>query len=222
MNLITLITTVGYLGVAGIVFAESGLLIGFFLPGDSLLFTAGFLASQGVFRIDALIALCAIAAVSGDSVGYAFGRRMGPKIFAREDSIFFHRDHLARAQRFYEHHGAKTIVLARFVPVVRTFAPVLAGVGRMRYPRFLAYNVLGGLLWAAGLPLLGFQLGSVVPGIDRYLLPIVLGIILLSISPGIVHVLRDPSARASLVAGARRAWARLTKRRPRNVGARKD
>lgn len=189
-DLPALLELVGYAGVFAIVFAESGLLIGFFLPGDSLLFTAGFLASQDVFRIVPLILLCFIAAVSGDSVGYAFGHRIGRKIFTREDSLFFHRQHLLRAERFYAKHGGKTIVLARFLPVVRTFAPILAGVGAMRYARFLAYNVFGGFLWAVGLTLLGYFLGSLIPDIDRYLLPIVLGIIILSVLPTAFHVLR--------------------------------
>ena len=131
-DLIAIIKTTGYIGIFSIIFAESGLLIGLFFPGDSLLFTAGFLASQGFLRISILMAGSFVAAVIGDSVGYSFGLRMGPKIFKKEDSFFFHKDHLLRAQNFYAKHGGKAIILARFMPIVRTFAPILAGVGNMR------------------------------------------------------------------------------------------
>ncbi len=200
MDLRTLIESVGYLGITGIVFAESGLFVGAFLPGDSLLFTAGFLASQGIFDIRILMLLTFIAAVVGDSVGYAFGRHMGPKIFNREDSLLFHRDHLMHAEKFYEKHGGKTIIIARFMPVVRTFAPILAGVGRMHYPAFLMYNVVGGLLWAVGLSYLGYFLGNSIPNVDRYLLPIIGSIILVSIAPSIIHLARDHQYRHALIA----------------------
>ncbi|MDO8599662.1 MAG: VTT domain-containing protein [bacterium] len=201
MDLVHLIIGFGYVGITAVIFAETGLLVGFFLPGDSLLFTAGFLASQGIFHIVPLISLCAIAAVAGDGLGYAFGVRVGPKIFAREDSILFHRDHVDRARRFYERHGPKAIVLARFVPFARTFVPILAGVGAMRYSRFLAYNIIGAGLWAIGIPLLGYSLGRTIPGIDHYLLPIIALILLLSVSPGIIHILRNREDRRRVVAG---------------------
>ncbi|MBI2552775.1 VTT domain-containing protein [Candidatus Uhrbacteria bacterium] len=197
-DLISLIKAAGYFGVFGIVFAESGLLIGFFFPGDSLLFTAGFLASQGFLNIWVLALGSFICAVAGDGVGYAFGRRVGPAIFKRENSFWFHKDHLERAHRFYEAHGGKTIILARFMPIVRTFAPIIAGVGVMRYSTFFMYNVIGGALWAIGMSMLGFFLGSVVPNIDRYLLPIIVGIIFLSVLPSIIHILRDKTMRAQL------------------------
>lgn len=198
IDLIELIKAVGYLGLFGIVFAESGLLIGFFFPGDSLLFTAGFLASQGFLDIWLLLALTFIAAVVGDNVGYAFGASIGPGLFKREDSFFFHKDHLERARLFYERHGGKTIILARFMPIVRTFAPILAGVGRMHYPTFITFNLIGGFLWAIGITLLGYFLGSIIPGIDRYLLPIILLIIFLSILPGIIHVIKTKEHRDHL------------------------
>jgi len=182
-----LIKTIGYLGLFAIIFAESGLFVGFFLPGDSLLFTAGFLASQGFLELPIVILVCFIGAVVGDNVGYAFGRRVGPAIFKRDDSIFFHRSHVQRAREFYGKHGIKTIVLARFVPIVRTFAPILAGVGEMHYRTFVIYNIIGAIFWAIGIPVLGFFLGSLIPDVDRYLLPIIGLIILLSISPGIFH-----------------------------------
>lgn len=203
-DLVELLRAGGYLAVFGIVFAESGLLIGFFLPGDSLLFTAGFLASQGVFGIVPLALGCFVAAVIGDSVGYTFGHRIGRRIFTREDSLFFHRKNLLRAEAFYAKHGGKTIVLARFLPVIRTFAPILAGVGRMHYPRFLAYNVVGGALWGIGLTVAGYFLGSAIPGVDRYLLPIVAAIIIVSILPTAFHLLRHAEDRARITQGVRR------------------
>lgn len=178
-----LVAAFGLVGVFAIVFAESGLFFGFFLPGDSLLFTAGLLASQGHFNIVLLWLGCTIAAIGGDSVGYAFGKRVGPKVFFREDSLFFHKKHIDRTRAFYEKHGKKTIVLARFVPIVRTFAPILAGVGEMEYRTFLSYNIIGGVLWSTLLIFLGYGLGSVVPSIDRYLLPIVFAIIVISFLP---------------------------------------
>lgn len=199
-DLITLIKTAGYLGVAAIVFAESGLFIGFILPGDSLLFTAGFLASQGFFNPLILITVVFPAAVLGDNFGYAFGRRVGPKIFTREDSLLFHKENLERARMFYEKYGAKTIVLARFLPIIRTFAPILAGVGKMRYATFFAYNLTGAALWGIGISLLGYFLGAMIPGIDRYLVPIVLLIIFVSFLPTAIHVLKDQTYRARIIA----------------------
>src|SRR3989344_2710775 len=184
---VLLIKTAGDVGLFAIIFAESGLLVGFFFPGDSLLFTAGFLASQDYLNIWLLVLLAFLGAVLGDSVGYAFGRRAGPKIFKREDSLFFHKDHIRKAEVFYEEHGPKTIVLARFLPVIRTFAPIVAGIGKMQYSTFLLYNIIGGALWGVGMPLLGYWLGSVVPNIDRYLVPIIVGIIVVSLLPTLWH-----------------------------------
>src|SRR3989344_9356208 len=188
-DLATFIKAAGYLGLLGIVFAESGLFLGFFLPGDSLLFTAGFLASQGYFNIIVLIILCFIGAVLGDSVGYAFGKKTGPILFTKEDSLMFKKSHLEKARIFYETHGGKTIVLARFMPVIRTYAPIIAGVGVMRYRVFLFYNIIGAALWAIGLPLLGYFLGNIIPDVDKYIIPIVIVIIIASIAPPIIHIL---------------------------------
>ena len=210
-DLIALVKTVGYAGLTFIVFAESGLLIGFFFPGDSLLFTAGFLASQEVLNVYLLVPLMFVAAVAGDSAGYAFGRKMGPAIFKREDSIIFHKAHLERARVFYERHGGKTIVLARFMPIVRTFAPILAGVGNMNYRTFLFFNLIGGALWAIGLTLLGFFLGSVVPNVDRYLLPIIALIIFISVLPSVIHILRDHTMRAQLYTSLKQVLNKLKK-----------
>jgi membrane-associated protein len=204
LSLLELLPIIGYAGITGIVFAESGLLIGFFLPGDSLLFTAGFLASQGIFTIWWLCLLSFIAAVTGDSVGYWFGHRVGRKIFQREESLLFHKHNLERAEQFYKKHGGKTIILARFMPVVRTFAPILAGVGDMTYSKFLTYNVVGGAAWGIGIPLAGYYLGTLIPDIDKYLIPIVLGIIIVSLLPTAIHMLKKKDDRARLLAALKR------------------
>lgn len=194
-NVEQLIKTVGLIGITAIVFAESGLLIGFFLPGDSLLFTAGLLSSTGIFNIHILALFCFIAAVLGDSVGYAFGHKVGRRLFQKEESFFFHKKNLIRAENFYKKHGKKTIILARFMPFIRTFAPIVAGIGSMNYPTFLSYNVIGGLLWAVGLTYAGFFLGKLIPDIDKYLLPIIFLIVFLSILPGILHFMKDKGTR---------------------------
>lgn len=191
MHLETILPTIGYIGIFAVIFAESGLFIGFFLPGDSLLFTAGFLASQGIFDIKLLSMLCFIAAVTGDSVGYAFVRHIGPRLFTREDSWLFHRKHLARAQHFYEKYGKKTIVIARFMPIVRTFAPIVAGIGNMHYRTFVTYNIIGGFLWGVGVTVTGFFLGKVIPDVDKYLIPIVIVIIIASILPSVIHLIKE-------------------------------
>ena len=193
IDLPALIKSMGYAGVWAMVFAESGLLVGFFLPGDSLLFTAGFLASQNFLNVWLLILGAAICAILGDSVGYTTGHRYGRRLFRREDSWLFHKDHLNKAQRFYDLHGGKAIVLARFLPIIRTFAPITAGIGKMHYPTFLAYNLAGGLLWTVGLTLAGFFLGSLIPDVDHYLLPIVGLIVLISVIPPLFHLWKERS-----------------------------
>jgi membrane-associated protein len=190
-NLPQLIQSIGYVGIWIIVFAESGVLIGFFLPGDSLLFTAGFLASKHLLNIWLLLPTTFVCAVLGDSVGYFTGKHLGPRLFNKADSLFFHRDHLVKAQKFYDKHGGKTIILARFMPLVRTFAPIVAGMGSMRYRTFLVYNIAGGLSWTAGLLLMGYYLGRLVPDVDRYLLPVIGLIVLVSIVPSLWHLYQE-------------------------------
>jgi membrane-associated protein len=193
VDLQDLIKAVGYVGLFAIVFAESGLLIGFFLPGDSLLFTAGFLASLGFLDLTTMIVLLAIAAITGDQVGYAFGRKVGPALFRREDSIWFHKKHLERAHAFYEKHGGKTIVLARFMPIVRTFAPIVAGAGQMDYRKFVIYNVAGGLLWVVSMLCGGYLFGQLLPAeqVDKYLLPVIALIVIVSVAPSVIHLYRE-------------------------------
>ena len=185
------IKAIGLFGVILVVFAETGLLIGFLLPGDSLLFTAGFLASQGYFDIHALSHGCFAAAVIGNMTSYTFGQRVGRKLFERPNSRFFKHEHLARAHAFYEKYGPVALVLARFMPVVRVFAPIVAGVGEMNYKQFMIYNLVGGAVWVYGLTWLGYGLGKTVPDVDKYLMPIVLVIIAISVLPPIIHALQE-------------------------------
>lgn len=181
----------GVFVVALVIFAESGLLVGFFLPGDSLLFTAGFLASQGIINIHLLALTCFIGAVVGDSFGYAFGKRMGPRLVNKPDGKIFKKKYIAQAEAFYEEHGKKTIVLARFTPIVRTFAPIVAGLGNMNYRTFLAYNVVGGALWTIGLTYAGYFLGRSIPGIRDNLEPIILLVVFLSLLPSLYHFFKE-------------------------------
>ncbi len=190
-----LIKSIGLFGVWAIIFAESGLLFGFFLPGDSLLFTAGFIASQpGFFDIRSLVFGAFVCAVLGDNVGYATGYRFGRQLFQKEDSRLFQKKHLVKTQNFYEKHGKKTIVLARFMPIVRTFAPIVAGIAAMRYRTFMFYNLIGGFIWTFGLTLMGYFLGKSIPDVDQYLLPIVAGIIVVSFAPSVIHIIQDHRA----------------------------
>jgi len=190
MNPKSLIEAFGTLGLFAIVFAESGLLVGFFLPGDSLLFTAGLLASKGALNLPVIMAGCALAAIAGDQVGYAIGRRAGPALFNRPDSRFFQKKNVERAHAYFDKNGPKTVILARFIPVIRTFTPVVAGVGQMDYRRFVTFNVVGGTLWGAGVTLLGYTLGASVPSIDRYLLPVILLIVAVSFVPVVLELLK--------------------------------
>lgn len=205
IDLVTFIQTVSILGVALVIFAESGLLIGFFLPGDSLLFTAGFLMFTGVLNVNIFVAIPVlfIAAALGDSVGYAFGRRAGPRIFNKPDARLFKQEYIKRAQNFYDKHGAKTIILARFIPIVRTFAPIIAGAGNMPYRRFVFFNVIGAFIWTAGVTGAGYFLGSWfrVAGldIDKVLLPIIAIIILISVLPPAIHIFKDKKNRAAFI-----------------------
>jgi membrane-associated protein len=193
-HLVTFIQGFGifaYLIIFAIIFAESGLLVGFFFPGDSLLFTAGLFASQGGFNIYALAFGCFVAAVAGDSVGYYTGHKLGRRLFNRDGSLLFPKSHLLKAEAFYEKHGGKTIILARFMPMIRTFAPIVAGIGAMNYSTFLSYNVFGGFLWAVGMSVGGYFLGTLIPDVDKYLLPIIALIVFVSTAPPIYHLLKE-------------------------------
>jgi len=187
----------GYAVLVGIVFTETGLLVGFFLPGDSLLVTAGLVAAAGGLNIWWVNGLLIVAAIVGDSVGYAIGARLGPRLFTREQSLLFNPRHVERTRRFYECHGAKTIVIARFVPIIRTFAPVVAGVGQMRYRRFLVYNVAGGVGWVTSMTWMGYLLGRAVPNIADYIHIVVIVVIVVSMIPIVVEILRERRRRAA-------------------------
>lgn len=197
LDLEHLLLTVGLVGLGAIIFAESGLFFGFFLPGDTLLITAGVLASArpDVFSIESVVFVCFIAAVTGDAVGYTFGRRVGGRLYDRPDSRWFKKKHLQAAEGFYERHGGKTIVMARFLPFVRTFAPIVAGAAHMRYPRFALFNFTGALLWAVGLPVAGYLLGEAMgEELDRWLLVVLAVVFTLSILPTAIHLYRSNPA----------------------------
>ena len=177
----------GYVGLTAIIFAETGLLVGFFLPGDSLLVTAGLLAATtGVFNVWLLGLLLTVASILGNTVGYAIGRAAGPRLFSREDSLLFNKKHLYRAHEFYERHGGKTVIIARFMPIVRTFVPVVAGMGQMGYRRYTLFNVVGGLGWIWSMLFIGYFLGRYIPGVDQHIETVILLVIFLSLLPGII------------------------------------
>lgn len=209
--LLEFITHFGPFAVAAVVFAETGLMVGFFLPGDSLLFTAGFLVQQHIFSINihVFVALLFCASVIGNSTGYFFGQRVGRRLFRRQDSRFFRQEYLTRAEEFYEKHGSKTIILAMFVPIVRTFTPIVAGISRMNYRKFLLFNLIGAAVWIGSFTYLGYFAGSYIraAGINIELAALI--IIALSLLPGVIHILKDPEHRAAI---GRRA-ARLTRRK---------
>lgn len=190
-SLTDLIIHAGYVAFFITIFAESGFLLGFFLPGDSLLFTAGILASQGILNIYVLVVGAIICAIAGDSFGYYLGKKAGEKLFNRPDSRFFKQEYVDKTEAFFQRHGTKTIILARFVPIVRTFAPIMAGVGSMSYKTFISYNVIGGIIWSAGFLLLSYYLGTVIPNIEHYLSYIIVAILVLSVLPILIELIRN-------------------------------
>lgn len=219
MDLIEFIKWGGVIAVAAVIFAESGLLIGFFLPGDSLLFTAGFLTSAGYvpINIHLFVVILFFAAALGDSVGYMFGHRVGRRVFNRPNSLLFKQENVQRASEFYEKHGGKTIIIARFIPAVRTFAPIIAGVAKMPYRTFLMYNVIGALLWAVGMTYLGYFAGnffhSIGLEVDQVLLPLLALIIFISVLPAIYHLMRDKKQRQAIWNGTKRQVKTLLQRK---------
>lgn len=205
----TIVRSGGILLVSIIVFAESGLLVGFFLPGDTLLFGAGLAASQGQISLPILIISVVTAAIVGDNVGYSIGRRTGHRIFKKKDGIIFRQEYLETSEKFYEKHGGKTIIIARFVPIVRTFAPVVAGASKMPRRKFFFYNVIGGIVWGAGMPLLGYLVGNRIPGLDHYIELVIIGVVVLSLLLAFAHVLKDPKTRALLVKKIKDNWSKV-------------
>jgi membrane-associated protein len=193
----SLVRVGGLVGLTAIVFAETGLLIGFFLPGDSLLVTAGLFAARGDLEVVPMIVVLSIAAIVGDTVGYNIGARAGPKLFTRPDSLLFNRKHLITTKEFYERHGPFTIVIARFIPILRTFAPVVAGVGSMEYTRFIVYNVAGGIGWVVTTVLGGYFLGQMVPNIHDHIHKVIAVVIVLSLLPAIIKVAKEKLKRSA-------------------------
>jgi membrane-associated protein len=189
----------GYIGVTAVIFAETGLLIGFFLPGDSLLVTAGLLSTQPQFGLDVWLlgGLLTVAAILGNSLGYAIGQYSGPRLFTRDDSLLFKKKHLFRAQTFYEKHGGKTLVIARFMPIVRTFVPVVAGLARMPFRAYTAYNVLGAIAWIWSMLFIGYFLGRYIPGVEHHIEKVILAVIFLSLLPGLISWQRERSRAAA-------------------------
>ncbi|MBN1440602.1 MAG: VTT domain-containing protein [Anaerolineales bacterium] len=214
IDLIELIRTVGYIGIIAIIFAESGLFFGFFLPGDSLLLTAGLLAARGELNLWVLLLTLTPAAILGDNVGYWFGKKAGPPIFSRENSLLFRRKNLLAAKAFYEKHGGKTITIARFMPFIRTFAPIVAGAVEMEYRRFMLFNLVGALLWAVGVTLAGYFLGQSIPPevLDKYFLIILAAVIFLSALPAMIHAWKE--YRHEVWHKAVDIWNRLFVKRP--------
>lgn len=208
--------------VTAIIFAENGLLIGFFFPGDSVLFTLGFLL-QGTnsFRLEAnihlVVILLIVAAVTGANVGYYFGKKFGPKVFKKPDSLLFKQENVKKAQDFYDKHGGKTIIIARFIPIVRTFAPLIAGVASMKFRTFMTYNIVGGIIWITSITYLGYFLGSILKGlgvdVDMIILPIVAIILLASISPAIIHFIKDKKQRQAIWSATKLQWQKVIERK---------
>ncbi len=198
-DFVELVRAGGLLMLFLIIFAESGMMVGFFFPGDTLLFSAGILAASGVLPIWLTIVVIAAAAIIGDNTGYHIGKHLGPKLFKKEDGLIFRKDLIMKAERFYEKYGTKTMLVAHFVPVIRSFAPVTAGAGRMDYRQFIVYDAIGDIAWAASITLLGYYVGSRIPAVEHYIEPVLIGIILVTLIPTLYHTLKDPKIRAKLL-----------------------
>jgi membrane-associated protein len=181
-----------------IIFAESGMMVGFFFPGDTLLFSAGILAAAGKLSLPEVLVIIAAAAILGDNVGYHIGKHLGPKLF-KKDSLIFRHDYIMRAEKFYEKYGTKTMLFAHFVPIVRTFAPVTAGAGKMNRKQFFIYDAIGDIAWTLLLTLLGYSVGSRIPGIEKYIEPVLVLVVLAVLAPTLYHILKDPKLRAKLL-----------------------
>lgn len=195
LDLNQLITTIGYAGILLIIFAETGLFFGFFLPGDSLVFTAGMLASRGIFNIWILVPSIVVTAIVGYAVGYWFGDKLGHWLIKRPDSIYFKKRYMTIAHDFYERHGGKALVFGRLVPIVRTFAPIVAGMADMPYSLYTLYNILGALLWGGVITMIGYYIGGLFPNASEFVLPVVIAIVLISVIPGVVHYWRKRRSR---------------------------
>jgi membrane-associated protein len=213
LDVTSLIQGGGLLVIALIVYAESGMMVGFFLPGDTLLLSAGVLAAQGQFPIELTIGVIGLAAVLGDNTGYMIGKVMGKRLFRKQDGIIFRQEYVAKAEKFYAKHGAKTLLVAHYIPIVRSFAPLVAGVGRMNRAQFVFYDFIGAASWAVIVTLLGYWFGTRIPHLDRYILPTILAVMTISFGPMIWHIIRDPKIRR----GLRDRLATLLRRKARHI-----
>lgn len=203
----------GLLAIAFIIFAESGLLFGFIFPGDTLLLTAGFFAAQGKLAIIPLVIVIVVAAILGDNVGYQTGRKFGPKVFKRKDGLLFRQDYIEKAEKFYNRHGGKTIILARFFPAIRTFVPIVAGVSKLSWPRFAFYNVFGGLLWGVGVTMFGYIIGNAAPEVDQYFFWAVIIAAHAFLVFVLIQIFKNPSVRQNLRQHAKEEWQFYFKRK---------
>jgi len=190
-----LIQTGGLLLIAAIVFAESGIMVGVFFPGDTLLISAGILAASGQFSIVTTVIVIAAAAIAGDNLGYQLGRSLGPRLFRKKDGIIFRKDYIDRAEKFYEKYGAPAMLVEHFLPVIRSFAPITAGASKMDRKQFLLFNTIGDIAWAAGFTLLGYFVGSKIPHIEKYIEPAIVGVVVIFLLPTLYHLVRDPKIR---------------------------
>jgi membrane-associated protein len=193
----TILQTGGLLILALIIFAESGMMVGLFFPGDTLLFSAGILAANDTLPLAATLAIIAGAAILGDNIGYLIGKHLGPRLF-KKDGIFFRHEYIMRAEQFYKKYGTKTMLVAHFIPIVRSFAPVTAGAGKMNHKQFIVYDAIGDIAWTLVVTLAGYFIGSRIPGIERYLEPLLIGVVLLFRIPTLYHIVSDPKVRTTL------------------------
>lgn len=207
-----LIQTGGLFIIALIIFAESGMMVGFFFPGDTLLFSAGIIAASGGLSLVPTLIVIAAAAILGDNIGYQIGKKLGPRLFRKKDGIVFRHEYIMKAEQFYEKHGSKTMLIAHFIPIVRTFAPVTAGAGNMPRNQFMFYDAIGDIAWTLVVVLLGYFVGSRVPGIEHYIEPILLLVVLATLIPTVYHALKDPKIRAKLKGLLRRSPNSSTKK----------
>lgn len=206
----TIIQSGGLLLIALVIFAESGMMVGFFFPGDTLLFSAGIFAAQGTLPLIPTLLIVSIAAIMGDNIGYQIGRSFGPRLFRKKDGLIFRHDYIMKAEKFYETYGAKTMLVAHFVPIVRTFAPVVAGAARMDRSKFMFFDAIGDTAWAISIIMGGYWLGSKIPGIEHYVEPVLLLVIATTLLPTMYHALKDPKIRSAIK-------SKLTKRSPQKA-----
>lgn len=198
LNVTHMIQAGGLLLIAAIIFGESGMMIGFFFPGDTLLFSAGILAAAGKLPWPLTLIVISLAAIAGDNIGYHIGRTLGPRLFSKPDSVVFRKEYIERAEVFYEKYGSKTMLIAHFIPVIRAFAPVTAGAGKMPLKQFMIYDAIGDIAWAVLVTCLGYYVGSRIPGVEKYIEPVLIVIVIIFLAPTLIHIFRDPKIRSAM------------------------